>query len=157
MGGTGSGGRGPGDTGPDRNGSDDGGRDAFDDIVSRLDLDLPFPAEADEPRDTPQAQEPAEPEPFELDDEPDPVDEQFYRRVDPGPGRPMHRGRAAAWGGLVGSPLLLMLASLAGQWLSSPVLLGAAITFVASAIYLIAQLPEHGPSQRDWPDDGAAL
>lgn len=151
------GGRGPGDTGPDRNGSDDGGRDAFDDIVSRLDLDLPFPAEADEPRDTPPAQEPAEPEPFELDDEPDPVDEQFYRRVDPGPGRPMHRGRAAAWGGLVGSPLLLMLASLAGQWLSSPVLLGAAITFVASAIYLIAQLPEHGPSQRDWPDDGAAL
>lgn len=138
------------------------GRDEFDDIVSRLDLDLPFPAEADEPRDTSPAVEPpasgrTEPEPFELDDEPDPVDEQFYRRVDPGPGRPMHRGRAVAWGGLVGSPLLLMLASLAGQWLSSPVLLGAALTFVASAIYLIAQLPEHGPSQRDWPDDGAAL
>ncbi|GAA0190577.1 hypothetical protein GCM10008944_03200 [Cytobacillus oceanisediminis] len=160
VGGPGSGGRGPGDTGPDGNapgdGPDEGGRDAFDDIVSRLDLDLPFPPEADEPDPAP-VEEPAEPEPFELDDEPDPVDEQFYRRVDPGPGRPMHRGRAVAWGGLVGSPLLLMFASLAGQWLSSPVLLGAALTFVASAIYLIAQLPEHGPSQRDWPDDGAAL
>ncbi|WP_156368211.1 hypothetical protein [Aeromicrobium sp. Leaf289] len=141
---------------PDARGPGRDGRDEFDDIVSRLDLDLPFPAEADEPDPAP-VEEPAEPEPFELDDEPDPVDEQFYRRVDPGPGRPMHRGRAVAWGGLVGSPLLLMFASLAGQWLSSPVLLGAALTFVASAIYLIAQLPEHGPSQRDWPDDGAAL
>ena len=50
-----------------------------------------------------------------------------------------------------------MLASASGRFLSGAVLLGAALTFVASAIYLIAQLPEHGPSQRDWPDDGAAL
>lgn len=140
----------------DARGSDGRGRDEFDDIVSRLEIDLPFPPEADEPAPEPAAEAP-EPEPFELDDAPDPVDEQFYRRVDLPPARPMHRGRALAWAGLVGTPVLLVLASMAGRWLSSPVLLGAAITFVASAIYLIAQLPEHGPSQRDWPDDGAAL
>lgn len=127
-------------------------RDAFDAIVERLDLDLPFPLGVDRPADP----EP-EPEPVELDDLPDPVDEQFYRRVDPGPGRPLHRGRTAAWAGVVGSPLLLVLATVGGSWLSRPVLLGAALTFVASAIYLIAQLPEHGPGQQDWPDDGAAL
>lgn len=135
-----------------------GSGDAFDDIVRGLDLDLSFPAEADAPtRPRPRRQDAPEPAARDLDDEPDAVDEQFYRRVDPGPPRPLHRGRAAAWAGLLGAPLLLMLASASGRFLSGAVLLGAALTFVASAIYLIAQLPEHGPSQRDWPDDGAAL
>lgn len=136
---------------------DEDGPDAFDDIVSRLGLDLPFPAEADDPpadrRDEPE--EP--PEPVSLDDQPDPVDEQFYRRVEPPRAGPLHRGRALAWAGLVGAPVLLVLASATLGRVSGPVLLGAALTFVASAIYLIAQLPEHGPAQRDWPDDGAAL
>ncbi|MCX6408148.1 MAG: hypothetical protein NTV28_14620 [Propionibacteriales bacterium] len=139
----------PDDDGEARRGSD---RDAFDAIVERLDLDLPFPLGVERPVEP----EP-DPEPVELDDLPDPVDEQFYRNVRPGPARPLHRGRAAAWAGLAGSPLLLVLATVGGSWLSRPVLLGAALTFVASAIYLIAQLPEHGPGQQDWPDDGAAL
>lgn len=133
-------------------------RRAFDDIVERLDLDLPFPLGVDRPHDTDAAgpdEEPEEPVPF--DDRPDPADEQFYRRVDAGPVRPMERGRTVAWIALVGAPVLVALASLTGTWLARPVLLGAALTFVASAIYLIAQLPEHGPAQRDWPDDGAAL
>ena len=139
----------PDDDGEARRSSD---RDAFDAIVQRLDLDLPFPLGVAQP-----AEPEPEPEPVELDDQPDPVDEQFYRHVRPGPARPLHRGRATAWAGLVGSPLLLVLATVGGSWLSRPVLLGAALTFVASAIYLIAQLPEHGPGQQDWPDDGAAL
>ncbi len=36
-------------------------------------------------------------------------------------------------------------------------LAGAVLTFVAAAIYLVSQLPEHGPSRPDWPDDGAVL
>jgi hypothetical protein len=41
--------------------------------------------------------------------------------------------------------------------LPRPILLGAGLTFVACAIYLIAQLPERGPSEPWWPDDGAQL
>lgn len=143
----------------------------FDAIVRRLGIHLSFPDDAEVPGTAPThgpAQgaarrrdddglpaELAEAESF--DDMPDPVDEQFYRRVQGGPTGPVHRGRALAWIGLVGTPLLLVLATLAGSWLSSSVLLGAGVTFVASAIYLISQLPEHGPAQPDWPDDGAEL
>jgi hypothetical protein len=140
-----------------RQGEDDEGRDAFDDIVSRLELDLPFPEEADRVDPRPATQPDPEPEPVAFEDRPDPVDEQFYRRVEPPRGGPLHRGRALAWAGLVGAPVLLVLVSFTVGRVSGAVLLGAALTFVASAIYLIAQLPEHGPSQRDWPDDGAAL
>lgn len=148
--------RGP-DEAPDGRRDDDGRdeRKAFDDIVERLDLDLPFPLGVDQPHDVGGPVEEDEPVPF--DDQPDPVDEQFYRRVDAGPSRPMERGRTFAWIALAGAPLLVLLATLSGTYLARPVLLGAALTFVAAAIYLIAQLPEHGPSQRDWPDDGAAL
>lgn len=146
------------DPDPEADGRRDDERRAFDDIVERLDLDLPFPLGVDQPRDvTADVPRDATDEPVSFDDQPDPVDEQFYRRVDAGPVRPMERGRTIAWIGLLGAPLLVTLATLSGIVVSRPALLGSAFTFVASAIYLIAQLPEHGPAQRDWPDDGAAL
>ena len=140
-------------------------RDAFDDIVRGLDMDW---ADKDwtDPGviafGTPESQTPPElrdePEdPPDLDAEPDPVDEQFYRRVGDGPVRPIHRGRAVAWAGVLGTPAVLAICLLAGIWISRPVLLTAGLTVVAGSIYLISQLPERGPSHPDWPDDGAVL
>jgi hypothetical protein len=130
-------------------------RDDFDRIVEGLDLDLTFP---DEPIDP----EPARPDPDALRwaAEPDPVEAQepFYRRVnDPMPLVPRRRGVLLAWVGVIGAPLLLVLATVAHVFLARPIVAGAALIFVAAAIYLFLQLPEHGPSHRDWPDDGAVL
>ncbi|TXL62817.1 hypothetical protein [Aeromicrobium terrae] len=124
--------------------------DEFDEIVQGLDLDLSFP---DDPPRPPPAAAPS-PEPVDFDDLPD---EPFYRRVTPPPPRPPHRGRTAAWIAVLGSPVAIMLATFLHVWLARPVLLGIGLIFVAGAIYLISQLPEHGPSRPDWPDDGAAL
>ena len=136
--------------------------DEFDEIVQNLDLDLSFPEDPREPqhpsvrrhrRPQPHSEaEAEEPEPF--DDLPD---EPFYRRVPPAPIRPKHRGRTLAWAGVLGSPLAIVLATFAHVWLPKSVLLGIGLTFVASSIYLISQLPEYGPGRPDWPDDGAAL
>ncbi|MCW2841587.1 MAG: hypothetical protein JWR55_3070 [Aeromicrobium sp.] len=126
-------------------------RDDFDRIVEGLDLDFSFP---DEPA------EPAHQEPAELGretDEPVTQEEAFYRQVGPAPLMPRRRGVLMAWCGVLGAPLLLVLATLAHVFLDRPVVAGAALIFVASAIYLFLQLPEHGPSRRDWPDDGAVL
>ncbi|WP_375003087.1 hypothetical protein [Aeromicrobium sp. CTD01-1L150] len=136
----------------------------FDDIVSQLDLDWDDPGLIDSPgQDTEPVPEP-EPEDslrlppeLDVDDESDPVDEQFYRQVPQGPVRPPHKGRALAWGGVLGTPVVLALCTLFGVWLSGPLLLTAGLIFVAGAIYLISQLPERGPSHPDWPDDGAVL
>ena len=138
--------------------------DDFDEIVQRLDLDLTFPEQ-------PTKREPehpsvrrhrrAEPPPEAEDDEPesfdDMPDEPFYRKVPPAPIRPRHRGRTLAWIAVLGAPLSIVLFTLAHVWLPKSVLLGIGLTFVAGAIYLISQLPEHGPARPDWPDDGAAL
>lgn len=139
-------------------------QDDFDEIVRRLDLDIPFPAEppSREPEhpsvrrhhaDTP-ADELDRPD---FDDLPDDEDDQFYRRVPPAPIRPRHKGRTMAWIGVLGSPLAVVLATLAHVWLSKSVLLGLGFIFVAGSIYLISQLPENGPGRPDWPDDGAAI
>lgn len=130
--------------------------DEFDEIVQRLDLDLSFPDQpasrrkrtTDEPTPEP------EPEPVAFDDLPD---EPFYRRVTPPPPRAPHRGRTLAWIAVLGSPAAIMVFTFLHIWLPRPVLLGIGLTFVAGAIYLISQLPEHGPSRPDWPDDGASL
>lgn len=141
-------------------------RDDFDEIVERLGLDLTFPAQPDPPRRPagPAHHEPAAEARPEVgddgdaaDDRPDPVDEQFYRQVPTGPARPMDRRRAMAWAAVLGPPVLLVICTVLSLWLPSPVLLGAGLIFVAGVIFLISQLPEHGPSRRDWPDDGAAL
>ena len=58
---------------------------------------------------------------------------------------------------MLGSPLAIIVFTLAHVWLPKSVLLGIGLTFVAGSIYLISQLPEHGPGRPDWPDDGAAL
>lgn len=138
--------------------------DDFDEIVQNLDLDLRFPDEPPirEPEhpsvrrhrraDRSQESEAVEPESF--DDMPD---EPFYRRVPPAPIRPHHRGRTLAWVAVLGSPLAIMLFTLAHVWLPKSVMLGVGLMFVAGSIYLIAQLPENGPGRPDWPDDGAAL
>jgi hypothetical protein len=132
--------------------------DEFDEIVQGLDLDLSFPDDPPPPetpsRDTGRGAGPWAADDTDFDDLPD---EPFYRRVTPPPPRPLHRGRAAAWVAVLGSPVAIMLATFLHVWLARPVLLGIALIFVAGAIYLISQLPEHGPSRPDWPDDGAAL
>lgn len=127
-------------------------RDDFDRIVEGLDLNLSFP---DEPADpvgqepeltwTPDDEEPAEPE------------EPFYRKVNPTPLIPRRRSLVLAWIGLLGTPLAVVVATVLDIFLDRSILAGAALIFVASAIFLFLQLPEHGPSRRDWPDDGAVL
>ena len=136
--------------------------DDFDEIVQNLDLDLSFPDDPREPQH-PSVRRHRRPdlhseadadEPESFDDLPD---EPFYRRVQPAPIRPRHRGRTLAWAAVLGSPLAIVLATFAHVWLPKSVLLGIGLTFVAASIYLISQLPEHGPGRPDWPDDGAAL
>ena len=130
-------------------------RDDFDKIVEGLELDLSF---VDQP------QEPAvEPEP-ELspmtDDEvdaADDVEEPFYRQVDSTPLIPRRRSVLLAWVGVLGAPLSLVLATVSGVFLDRAIVAAASLIFVGAAIYLILQLPEHGPSRKDWPDDGAVL
>lgn len=127
-------------------------RDDFDKIVEGLHLDLSFPDEPADPVPTP---EPA-PAPV-ADDEPAETEEPFYRHVDPVPLVPKRQGVRFAWAGVLGAPLVILLAALANVFVSRAFIGGAALIFVASAIYLFLQLPEHGPSRRDWPDDGAVL
>lgn len=131
-------------------------QDEFDKIVEglELDLDVSFP---DEPAD------PIVPAAAELDetadweDQPDEPEEQFYRQVESKPLIPRKRGIMLAWAGVVGVPLSLALATFAHIFLDRLVIAAAALTFVASAVYLFLQLPEHGPGRKDWPDDGAVL
>lgn len=127
-------------------------RDDFDKIVEGLDLDFDFP---DEPADPMPVDPPATILPMGEDKNEDEVP--FYRQVSPTPLIPRNRNTILAWGGLLGAPLLLVVWTLMGEILPRPMLAGAVLIFVASAIYLISQLPEHGPSRSDWPDDGAVL
>ncbi|MEJ7633367.1 hypothetical protein [Aeromicrobium sp.] len=133
-------------------------RDDFDKIVEGLELDLSFEDEDEVDNKKQAAEQPAEPAwSPRTDDEVDAAEEPFYRQVEPTPLIPRRRGILLAWAGLIGAPLSLVIATLAGVLLDRPIVAGASLTFVAAAIYLILQLPEHGPSRRDWPDDGAVL
>ena len=120
--------------------------DPFDEIVRRLDLNVNFPEAAPEPTPAPA---PAH--------DPDEDDEPFYRQVPPRAPRHLKLPHLLAWLGIVGGPVTIMLASLVHFILPRPMLLGVALLFVASAVYLIAQLPERGPGEPWWPDDGAQL
>jgi hypothetical protein len=129
-------------------------RDDFDKIVEGLELDLSFPDEVEEIV----AEEPPEPAwSPRTDDEVDAAEEPFYRKVEPTPLIPRRRGILLAWAGVLGAPLSLVIATMSGVFLDRPIVAGAVLIFVGAAIYLILQLPEHGPSRRDWPDDGAVL
>lgn len=130
-------------------------RSQFDAIVEGLDLQVPDPV-VDEPpaRPTPRAQPQVPDELLEFDDLPD---EPFYRQAPPIglTGRDLPTTLALV--GVFGAPGLLVLCTLLRIFLPRPVVIGAALIFVAGAIYLIARLPErrHGPL--DEPDDGVAL
>ncbi len=122
--------------------------DPFDEIVRNLDLDLEFPEPVAEPSPAPA------PAPVAA---PKAEDDAFYRRVDPPPPRQYKPRVLLAWLGVLTGPMLIMVTSAAHFILPRPILLGAGLVFVACAIYLIAQLPERGPSEPWWPDDGAQL
>lgn len=123
--------------------------DPFDEIVRNLDLDLDFP----EPEPAPAPpEEPTHPSMASPDS-----DDQFYRRVEPRPVLPRDPRTLLAWLGVIAGPLCIMVTSALHLTMPRPVLLGCGLLFVASAIYLIAQLPERGPSEPWWPDDGAQL
>lgn len=137
-------------------------RDDFDKIVEGLHLDLSFPDEPADPVPEPVDRPDVHPEVHDvidepLDDEPAQTQEPFYRHVDPVPLVPKRQGVRFAWAGVLGAPLIVLLATLANVFVSRAFVGGMALIFVASAIYLFLQLPEHGPSRRDWPDDGAVL
>lgn len=132
-----------------------GERDEFDRIVEGLDLDLGFLAEkgpVEPDPEPPAAEQPRHPvsEPRSPD-----VDEEFYRRVERGPQRPWPRNITLAWMGIVGSPTALVLCTLVGIIAPRSIVAALALVFVASAVYLISQLPDRDPG--DGPDDGAVI
>lgn len=128
--------------------------DEFDRIVEGLDLEMPRADQverevADEqPRPQPRPREPAR-----VWDE----DAIAYRTPPPRQKRPPSRARTASWIAVLGTPALLVLATIVQVLLPRPVVLAAVLTFVAGLIYLIARLPERGPGHPDSPDDGAVL
>lgn len=120
----------------------------FHKIVDGLDFDIPFPETVPDPEPLP---------PPELAKEADYDDDLSYRIPVRRPLRIPTGARLWAWAAVVAGPILLVLATMSDLWLPGTVILAAAIIFVAAVIYLIAQLPERGPSHPDWPDDGAVL
>lgn len=142
-----------------------GDREEFDRIVEHLELDLSGlddPDTSPKPDRTPPDPTPPPVHPAARDHESDgarspDVDEQFYRRIDPPPPRGWKPGTAAAWAAVVGSPIALVVFTLLGFTAPRTVVIALSLVFIGSAIYLIAQLPEHGPSRGDDPDDGAVL
>ncbi len=138
----------------DRSGAGGSGGDEFDRIVERLDLDLSFPD--DETAPNPGAADDEASRPWSRGPDADDEEEPFYRRVQPSE-RPWRRGTTLAMTALVGAPLTLVVCSLMAIIVPRAVLAALVLLFVAGAVYLIAQLPEHGPADRDGPDDGAVI
>lgn len=128
--------------------------DPFDEIVRNLDLEIDFPEES-APVPTPEPVHPSVASTVDDDDDDD--DDKFYRRVEPRPIVPRSPRVLLAWLGVIGSPICIMATSLMNLIMPRPILLGCGLVFVAASIYLIAQLPERGPGEPHWPDDGAQL
>ena len=123
--------------------------DPFDEIVEHLDLDWNVAdAEAVPPV------EPPAPPPVVIND---PEAEPLYRHIEAREPVPHRPGVLLAWLGILSGPVVIMLAGLTHFIVPRPLLLGLALVFVASAVYLISQLPERGPAEPWWPDDGAQL
>lgn len=134
-------------------------RDEFDRIVEGLDLDLDGLEDLDEAaerRARESEEEPAEPElPPELRE--DDLDEvPFYRQVPPARVRPTP-GTGVAWVGVLAAPLLVLASLVFDFWVPNWLIAALTVASVSSVTWLFWRLPERGPSQRDWPDDGAAL
>jgi hypothetical protein len=123
--------------------------DPFDEIVQHLDLDWSVP-EAVEPKRAPVP--PPVPEAVA-----DPEDEPFYRQIAPRDPVPHRQPVLLAWIGIFGGPATIMVASVAQFVLPRALLLALGLVFVASAVYLFSQLPERGPGEPNWPDDGAQI
>jgi hypothetical protein len=123
--------------------------DPFDEIVQHLNLDW---SDADVVPAQP-VEQPAPPPPTINDPEAEP----FYRHIEPREPMPHRPGVLLAWLGILSGPVVIMAAGLTHFVLPRPLLLGLALVFVASAVYLFSQLPERGPAEPFWPDDGAQL
>ena len=103
----------------------------------------------DTPAETPATEVPLAdpPEVFHLEV----YDEEFVPPPLPPP--PVIRPeRRAAWVGLVGSPVLLIVLSLTHYWLPTLLTGGLVVAFLASFGYLVATMEPHDPD-----DDGARL
>jgi hypothetical protein len=127
--------------------------DPFDEIVQHLNLDWSV-ADAEAMPLTDQPVEPPAPPPPTIND---PEAEPFYRHIEPREPTPHRPGVLLAWLGILSGPAVIMLAGLIHFIVPRPLLLGLALVFVASAVYLFSQLPERGPAEPFWPDDGAQL
>jgi len=103
---------------------------------------------------------PAVPEPPPVEEPPVEPPEPFHLEVydetfvpPPLPPPPVIRPeRRAAWVGLVGSPLLLILFALTDFWVPTVLTGGLVVAFLASFGYLVATMEPHDPD-----DDGARL
>ena len=133
--------------------------DDFDRIVEGLDLDLTglddFDTEAAKVAAARERAELEEQQRREAEPDEDPA-EQFYREVGPADLRADPRTRIA-WFVLIGGPAFLLVTTMASVRLPAIVVGLVIAAAVASVVYLIARLPDRGPSNPDWPDDGAAL
>lgn len=132
--------------------------DEFDRIVEGLDLDLSglddFDAAAARAATEHEARlEELRQRAAALDED---TDEQSYRDVGPAD---LHVDRRVltAWAVVIGGPCLLLLVMASSVRFPPLVLSGVIGAAVAGVVYLIARLPDRGPSSPDWPDDGAAL
>ncbi|MFS0884772.1 hypothetical protein [Aeromicrobium sp. 179-A 4D2 NHS] len=133
--------------------------DDFDRIVEGLELDLTglddFDDAAARAAAARERAELEEQQRREAEPDEDPA-EQFYRQVGPADLRADPRTRLA-WFVVIGGPAVLLLASMASLRPPAPVVGLVIAAAVAGVVYLIARLPDRGPSNPDWPDDGAAL
>ena len=126
--------------------------DPFDEIIQHLDLDWNVPdADTSTPPERPVESAPP-PAPIT-----DPEAEPFYRQVESREPVPHRPGVLLAWLGILTGPVVIMLTGLIHFILPRPLLLGLGLVFVACAVYLFSQLPERGPAEPWWPDDGAQL
>lgn len=139
-------------------------RDEFDRIVEGLDLDVGDPAEfdavaaraaadrerADRERREREAEQRAAAEAAAA------RDEQFYRDVEP-VSLPRDRRVTIAWTVLLAGPALLLGSVLLAVRPPTTVTGALILASAGAVVYLLARLPDRGPSNPDWPDDGAAL
>ncbi|CAN5148308.1 hypothetical protein BH09ACT10_BH09ACT10_03070 [soil metagenome] len=124
--------------------------DEFDKIVEGLDLDLNF-----EPFEEPEAEAPVA-EIIKVPDE-TPDDSELHDWEVHEPPAELNARRLVGWSAVLGGPALLIVATVFDQVLPRTVAFAAVMAFVAGAVYLVLQLPDHGPGRPDWPDDGAVL
>lgn len=83
-------------------------------------------------------------------------DDDFYREVGPAT-LPSDRRTRWAWLCIAAGPALLLATVLLPVRPPTAVVVTLVLLSVGGVVFLIARLPDRGPSNPDWPDDGAAL